>query len=141
MTEVHSVYCPVRKRWVVALPEELVRQRTIHLLVDQLGYPLSSIVVEKSLRQMPHLALSPLKLPLRRADILCFRRNDPLLLIECKAVPIHSKMIRQLIGYNFYLKAPYIAIVNMEEVRFGWYDKESEDFKFIAYIPTFHSLQ
>lgn len=141
MTEASSIYCPVRKRWVVALPEELVRQKTIHLLINELGYPLSGIVVEKGLRQMPHLALSPLKLPSRRADVLCFNQGHPLLLIECKAVPIVPKMVRQLIGYNWYLQAPYIALINAEEVRFGWYDKAMNDFQFISRIPPFQELQ
>jgi hypothetical protein len=70
-----EVYCQIRKEWVAAQPEELVRQALVRRMVDELGYPSSLITVEKSLQQLPHIEQSGLKLPLRRADILVFAKG------------------------------------------------------------------
>lgn len=123
-----KLYCRLRKQWVAALPEEKVRQALIAQLIDNLGYPASSIALEKGLRQMPHIS-SRQKLPSRRADIVCFAPGIhpdhslyPLLLIECKAVPLTPTVVNQVVSYNHFVKAYYIAIANEQEVRLGWYD-------------------
>lgn len=105
----NELFDPFRRKWVVASPEELVRQKCLRRLTESLGYPASLIAVEKSLKE---LVQGPFP-PLRRADILCFTQSgSPLLLIECKAVALNEAMQRQLKGYNYYVKAPFIALVN-----------------------------
>ena len=143
----NQIYCALRKEWVKAQPEEIVRQRVLKYLIDELRFPLSSIVVEKGLRQMPHLSLTGQKIPRRRADILCFSKEihpdyelHPLLLIECKAIKLTSRMINQVIGYNYYLKARFLALVNDEEIRFGWFDPNKKEYAFIDYFPSYESL-
>jgi sulfur carrier protein ThiS len=133
-----ELYCCIRKCSVKALPEEIVRQSILHHLINELGFPAGGIAVEKSLRQMPlQTEKHP---PLRRADIICFHRDLPLLLIECKAVPLNSKSVRQVIGYNWFLKAPFIALVNQTEIRFGWYNKTQNEYQFTAHIPPYSEL-
>lgn len=112
------IFCRMRRRWVVASPEEKVRQALIQELTGQLGYPLENVVLEKSLAQLPHLR-SHAHLPQRRTDLIIFGKGlhadhslYPLLLIECKACPLTSKTLRQLIGYNYFVRAPFIAVVN-----------------------------
>lgn len=143
MSKPDQLFCPVRQQWVAALPEELVRQHFIHYM-RQLGYAFEHLVLEKDLRQLPHLRYSSLDLPKRRTDlvVLAKQKTDfyPLLTIECKAVKITSKMIRQVIGYNFYLQAPFIALVNASETRFGWYHSEKQDFHFISHFPSYSEL-
>ena len=50
----------------------------------------------------------------RRTDILLYQKDHnqihPLMLIECKAEKPNQEAIFQLIGYNNYLKARYIAL-------------------------------
>lgn len=148
MLETKQIYCSIRKEWIVALPEENVRQQWIKTLVEELGFPLSSLTVEKSLRHMPHLAHQTSKLPSRRADIIAFAPDIhpgyslyPLLLIECKALKITQKMVRQVVGYNYYLQAPYIALVNQNECLFGWKDQTSSpEYAFSNKIPSYSQL-
>lgn len=140
MNEAENLFCAVRKILVRATPEEYVRQGIIQYLIQDLGYLKGGISVEVSLQQMPHLSSSDTKVPKRRADIVCYHQGWPLLLIECKAVNITEKTIRQLIGYNWYLKAPFIAVVNSKEVRFGYLDKNKNSFHFSQHIPAFRDL-
>lgn len=138
--DLEQLFCSIRRTWVTALPEEKIRQSIIHRLCNELGYPPGSIAVEKGLRQIPHLKLSAVKLPLRRADIICFRQGQPFLLIECKAVKLTPSVIRQVIGYNVYLQAPFVAIANQDEVRYGWFDKTLGTFRFVEGLPAYQAL-
>lgn len=111
-----SLYDPFRELFVKGTPEETVRQRYLDLLTNELGFPASLIAVEKSLREL----VKDARPPSRRVDILCFEPSGrPLLLIECKAVPLTKAMQRQVRGYNYFVKAPFIALVNNEEALFA----------------------
>jgi hypothetical protein len=108
-------------------PEEVVRQNYIKKLLKQ-GFNPHLIVIEKKISQLPHLVNENKKLfPNRRIDILCYRLDGailrPHLLIECKAVKLNDNMRRQLMGYNYYIKAPLIALVSAEEEYVALYDK------------------
>lgn len=142
-----SLICPIRKAAVASLPEERIRVQLLCDLIEKLGYPSSGLAVEKELAQIPHLRSMGGKLPKRRADIICFAKGIhpteelyPLLLIECKALKLTSKMINQVVGYNHYLKACYIALVNHEEIRTGWFDRTTQTYKFVPYLPTYAEL-
>ena len=140
-------FCPFRKKHVALTPEEQVRQSLLQEMVHLQGFPKEAIVIEKSLHQMPHLAFQDLSLPARRADIVCFAKDIhpkyslyPLLLVECKAVKLNSAGIRQVVGYNHYLKAYYVGIVNAKRRRLGWYDTKTQEYVFISHLPSFQEL-
>jgi hypothetical protein len=141
-----ALFCLVRRKRVPETPEEFVRQKLLHHMIHELGFPREMIAVEKSLASMPHLEGTSSLLPERRADIVTFRSIPhtltplPLLLVECKAVPINEVAIRQVIGYNHYLAAPYLCLANREEIHFGAYDPEREKYRFIRHIPPYSSL-
>jgi hypothetical protein len=121
--------------------EEIVRQALIEQMVKVGGYPKSLIAVEKSLAELPHL--KGLKgIPKRRADILVFAPDSltPLILIECKAVPLKEDVIRQVIGYNHFVKAPWIVIVNQEEIQTARYQEEGWVF-FSGFLSFNEALQ
>ena len=40
-----NIFCPFRRKYVAATPEENVRQTFLHALVEQFGYPQSLIGV------------------------------------------------------------------------------------------------
>lgn len=139
--------CPIRKAAVPSLPEEIIRVQLLCDLIEKLGFPADHLAVEKELSQIPHLRSLGNKLPQRRADIICFAKEIhptealyPLLLIECKAVKLTGKMVNQVVGYNHYLKAPYIALANHEEIQMGWYDNTSQSYRFIPYLPSYERL-
>src|SRR3990167_4122115 len=94
---------------------------------DELGFPAELICVERSLSSLPHLAGQIV--PDRRFDIICFKKHGevilPLLIVECKAVLLTKKAAMQVIGYNHFAKAPFIALANQKSVYTGYKCKDS----------------
>ncbi|MGE0198236.1 MAG: type I restriction enzyme HsdR N-terminal domain-containing protein [Simkaniaceae bacterium] len=129
-----QVYDRIRKKWVEATPEELVRQKLLTFMIEKLGYPKHSLSVEKKLSEVA----DGYRLPNRRLDILCFETQTlrPLLLIECKAVPIHKKMLAQVMGYNAYIGAPFICLANQDSIFLGWRDQD----RIQEGLPTYSEL-
>lgn len=98
------------------LPEEKVRLALLKFMKDELCYPKEMISVERSLSSFPHLKGK--KVPNRRFDIAVFGTKEvlPLMIIECKAVPIDQKAFDQVKGYNHLVQAPFLALANEHEV-------------------------
>jgi type I restriction and modification enzyme subunit R-like protein len=147
MVASERLYCQIRQEWIAATPEEKVRQELLYAMIHYLGYPSSGIVLEKSLKQMPHLALSPRKLPTRRADIVFFGKEIhpdhslyPLLLIECKAVALNDKVFNQALGYNHYLGAYFIAIANQHTIKTAWFDQSAGEYRCVDSLPNYDQL-
>lgn len=146
-TEIEQIYDPVRRDWFAARPEEQVRQRLLRYLIDDLSFPINLLACEVSLREMPHITLPKADLPDRRADVLAYAKGIhpdselyPLLLIECKAVPLTVAARRQVCGYNQYVGAYYLALVNQDEILFGAYDKNLGDYQFNNSLPSYPQL-
>lgn len=143
-----SIYCLIRKEFVASLPEEVIRQRFLRHMLEDKGFPASLIAVEKALKQMPHLSgMNPMHIPSRRADIICYGKGIhpgydlyPLLLIECKAVKLTSRVINQVAGYNQFVKAFFIAIVNDCEIQTGWFDPKKKEYVFTKALPSYQDL-
>ncbi len=55
----------------------------------------------------------------------------PYLLVECKAVKLLESMKRQIIGYNYYVKAPYLVLVSNDEELRATYDVASKDYQWV----------
>lgn len=113
-------------------PEEYVRQLYIKKLIAA-GFSENLIVIEKKISQLPHLnLLDKSKLPNRRIDILCYVKDRvklvPYLLVECKAVRLQEAMKRQIMGYNYYIKAPYLVLVSQDQELFASYDSLIKDY-------------
>ena len=142
-SKVSEIYDPIRKKWVAALPEEVVRQELLQKMMG-LGYPKSHIAVEKELKELPHLAAFT-TLPERRIDVLCFAHNIhpyfplyPLLLIECKEGYLRESAFEQLMGYNDYVKAPFLAIVTEDTVEVFYNMKNSV--QSVRFLPSYEEL-
>lgn len=148
MSKPDQLFCTIRKRWITATPEEKIRQFYIQHMVENLCYPLNSIILEKNLNQLPHLDPSAhALLPTRRIDLLLLAKDlhprfpfYPLLLIECKATPLNDKAMRQLMGYNHYLQACFVALANQQELRLGWMDPVSQIFQMSSGLPPYELL-
>lgn len=90
-------------------------------MVERFGFPKECISVEREISTLPHLLGQ--KIPKRRFDIICFAREIhkefplyPLLLVECKAIPLSEKALDQVFGYNYYVGAHFVAIANSQDV-------------------------
>jgi hypothetical protein len=127
------MFDPIRRRFVAATPEEGVRQFWMEKLVAELGYPKGLISVEKEASSTT----------LRRFDLLCYVRAEaglsPLLLIECKAGALDPKAERQVLGYNESIGAPFMALVNRQEARTFW--RERDQLSSVPFIPSYADLR
>ena len=132
--------CRIRKIPVADTPEERVRQELLAHLTGPAGYPASLLAVEVPLKS---LVLSG-PVPALRLDIVCFALAHegivPVLLVECKAAEPRSCALRQLNGYNRYLKAAAAALAwpgNIAICRNGEIVYEGS----VAQMPAFELLE
>ena len=139
------IYDGIRKVWVKATPEEVVRQRWLMRMVKQLDFPHELIAIEKTMKELPGMRSKAV--PDRRVDILCYGKGDsstdvlfPLLLIECKAGNLPEEAVDQVIGYNYHVGAGFVAAVNLHEVRLGAFDSVSNNYAFCSFLPSFREL-
>ncbi len=135
-----EVFDPVRKKWVKSTPEEMIRQGWIQKMTQELGFPLALLSVEKELSTFH----SEKAVPKRRLDILAFAGNEkglfPLLMIECKALPLTPKFAGQVIGYNSVVKAPFIACANASNIVTGRFCPQKKIFVFSEGLGTYDEL-
>jgi hypothetical protein len=135
------VYDEVRRLWVRATPEEQVRQLWLKRMIHHLEYPRELLIVEKEIKELPHLFGK--RVPDRRIDIVCYGKAEvifPLIMIECKARRLTDKAIDQVIGYNHHVNAVVIGVVNLEEVRLGFFDASRKKYEFYSVFPSFKEL-
>ncbi len=134
------VFDEVRKCWVKATPEERVRQKWLRRMVYQLEYPKELLVVEKELKELPHL--KGMDVPNRRLDILCYGKGIefPLLLIECKDERLSARALDQVIGYNHHVRACFVAAVGHEEAQLGYFNADEKKYVFYSVLPSFKEL-
>ena len=111
-----SLFDPIRQCFVSATPEEIVRQKLLQVMITQLGFPKELLAIEKELSELPHLR-GTAGLPKRRADVVCFAKGIhpeyplyPLLLIECKEGRWNEGAKDQVLGYNHFVGALYVAL-------------------------------
>lgn len=122
------MYDPVRRRMVAATPEELVRQKLLRRMLNDLGYPPGLIAVEMYLGS-----------PQRRADIVCYRSSmQPLLVIECKAKELSQEAEEQAFGYNASLGAPFVCLAGKDALATLWFD--GQKIARVPYLPTYKEL-
>ena len=104
------IYDFLRKKYVVATPEEEVRQQLLDYLVNELSYPKGLISVESGLLYNKQL---------KRTDIVVFNNSGaPYMLIECKRneVQLKKEAVYQLATYNRQLNAQLLVITNGKEL-------------------------
>lgn len=141
MIGIEQIFDRIRKKWVDNTPEETIRQQLIIHMIEKLHYPQQLIAVERELAGLaahfrtPHQVIR--EIPKRRVDIVVFSQKQliPLLIIECKSVPLIPKCARQVIGYNAFIGAPFVALANGKQVMTGSYDQELGAYRFEKGLP------
>ena len=83
--------------------------------------------------------------PERRLDILCYMQDSvlgltPLLLIECKRGGVGPSALDQVIGYNAFVNAPFIAVAGRNEVYLGAFDPVQKKYLLKRHLPTYQEL-
>ena len=123
------IFDPIRKKYLVLQPEELVRQLLILYLIDEKNINKNRIGIEKSLK------VNDLN---RRLDILIYDKAvQPYMLIECKApsVKIDQTTFEQIARYNLPLRVPYLLVSNGMTTYCCKMDYEKETFEFLTALP------
>lgn len=138
-----QIFDPFRGIWVKASPEEIVRQSVLRKMVHELGYPRELIAIEKELREF--VLNSSISVPQRRIDIVCFKKDlsfglKPLILIECKDEMISQKAIDQVIGYNAFIKAPFVSVVCQKGEIIGQWSAWRQNYQFQRGFPSYQEL-
>ena len=126
------VLCAWRRRYVRLTPEELVRQTTLQLLVDEFGYPHNLIAVE-----VPIEVAGVQK----RCDAIVYNRQmQALMLIEFKAPSVHltQEVFDQAAIYNRTLHVPLLMLCNGRESIVA--QVNPTQYQFLPEIPRYDSL-
>ena len=129
-----KIYDPIRKRWFVLQPEELVRQLILMYLTAILKYPSSIIGVEKQ------LVVNKLR---KRFDIVVFNSEGrPLILIETKSpsIDLNIDTALQISNYNKVLKAKYLWLSNGRQNSFYEVNQSENSTQKINSIPSYNEV-
>ncbi len=124
------VFDPVRKKEVVATPEEVLRQLVLLYLMEEKGCPAGRIRVEKGVKLLGMT---------KRADILIHdKAGQPWLLIECKSpkVPVTQEVFDQTARYILSLKVPFLAVTNGLSTYCCAMDYERGTWQFLPEWPS-----
>jgi len=118
--------CLIRNKPIANTPEERVRQSLIQKMIKVLGFPKGLISIERGIAQ-------------RRFDLVCYSNSmKPLVLIECKAEKIDDAAMRQALGYNDTIKAPFICLASATEVITFWQEKGKMGS--VPFLPKYSEL-
>lgn len=116
-----KVFCPLKNKWLVASPEEKVRQRYICTLVNEYGFRLEQMAQELKVTN------SQRGRGKARADIVIWKSaedkadyKNAFLVIECKAenVKIHVEDYYQGFNYASWAHADFFVTTNEKETKF-----------------------
>ncbi|MDM1045016.1 type I restriction enzyme HsdR N-terminal domain-containing protein [Myroides sp. 1354] len=126
-----AIFDVIRKKFILLTPEEWVRQHVVRELMENKGYPISLISVEKIVK------INGMN---KRYDVVVFKPNGTIaILIECKApsVAITQQTFDQIARYNFQLRADYLYVTNGLNHYFCQMDYEKESYFFLKSLPNY----
>ena len=125
------IFDPIRQKYLVLFPEELVRQLVLLYLIQDKKYNKNRVKVEKTLKVNQRT---------KRCDILIYDQAvQPLLLVECKApqVKITQATFEQIAWYNMPLQVQYLVVTNGLSTYCCKMDYERQTYHFLEEIPEF----
>lgn len=116
-----EIFAPLKNAWLVATPEEIIRQETICKLVNDYGYQLEQMEQERSVTNSKRGHGSA------RADIVIWKRkedrkekNSAFIVVECKAeyIKLTKEDYAQGINYASWTNAQFCVITNKSDWRY-----------------------
>lgn len=116
-----TIFCPLKNAWLIAKPEEKVRQRYICTLVNDYGYSLDQMAQEIKVTN------SQRGQGKARADIVIWKNKSDkdakkaaFIVVECKAenVKIHVEDFYQGFNYASWAHAEFFVTTNEKETKF-----------------------
>ncbi len=124
------IFDPIRKKYLVWQPEELVRQLLIQYLIEDKGYNKNHLHVERGLTVNGQY---------KRSDIITYDKTmAPYLLVECKApkVALNQAVLDQIATYNLAYQVPYLLISNGIQNYCCKMDYAQKSYEFLNEIPV-----
>jgi hypothetical protein len=125
------IFDVIRKKYIVLIPEEWVRQHFVHFLINQKGYPKSLIRIEGGLHYNQRQ---------KRSDIVVYDRSGlPWMIIECKApgISLTKESLFQASVYNATLHAKYLTVTNGITHLYAMVDWETKVTERIEHLPDY----
>lgn len=125
--EKEFIFDALRKKWLLLMPEEWVRQNFVQYLIKTKSYPSSLIAIEKEIQ------LGELR---KRFDVLVYDNNhQPWMMIECKAaeVKLDDEVLQQVLRYNISVPVRFIVITNGNS-NYGW-ERTNNELQVFNEIP------
>ncbi|SCX09525.1 type I restriction enzyme M protein [Lachnospiraceae bacterium YSD2013] len=116
-----KIYAPLRGKWLVAKPEEKVRQKYITILVNEYGYSLDQMDQELKVNSSKRGSGKA------RADIVIWKskkdkddQKSAFIVVECKAenVKIHVEDYYQGFNYASWAHAEFFITTNEKETKY-----------------------
>ena len=116
-----KVYCPLRNKWLVAKPEERVRQRYICTLVNEYGYSLEQMAQELKVNNSSRGQGKAC------ADIVIWKdkkdkdeKRAAFIVVECKAENVKIRVEDFYQGFNYasWAHADFFVTTNEKETKF-----------------------
>ena len=123
------IFDPLRKKELVLLPEETVRQLLIQYLLKDRDISDKKIQIEKKLS---------INKMVKRYDLIVYDKlYNPVLLVECKSykLKIQQANFDQLARYNIALKVPYLMLTNGLRSYLCKMDYQANDYMFLNEFP------
>lgn len=128
-TGITQVFDPLRKYFVAATPEEIVRQLWTQYFLEELKVSKKLMAVERA------FILNGLTC---RFDLVIFDRSTlPILIAEFKApgIRIHQPVFDQIARYNMELDVPYSLISNGTDHYCFSVDHHTKSFRWLDQLP------
>ncbi len=116
-----EIFAPLKEKWLVATPEEIVRQGFICLLVNEYGYKL------EQMEQELQVSTSQRGQGRARADIVIWKseperrkKSNAFIVVECKAEKITVRKEDYFQGSNYatWARAKFFITTNEKETKF-----------------------
>ena len=116
----NKVFAPLIKKWLIAKPEEVVRQEYICRLVNNYGFSIDQMAQEVQVSNSQRGQGRAM------ADIVVWRnakdkaeKNSPIIVVECKAEHITIREDDYFQGYNYasWAGADFFVTSNLKETR------------------------
>src|SRR5690606_4460862 len=125
-----AVFDVLRKKFVILIPEEWVRQHVVNFLLEEKKIPKSLLNVEKQLK---------VNKVLKRYDVLVYNSDGTIhLVVECKAasVNITQDTFDQIARYNLALNAKYLMVTNGLQHYYCQMDYDLKKYDFLPDLPV-----
>lgn len=122
-----EIFAPLKNSWLVATPEEIIRQETIQRLVTDFGYQLGQMEQERSVTNSKRGHGNA------RADIVIWKsekdkkeNNNAFIVVECKAeyIKLTKEDYAQGINYASRANAQFCIITNKTDWKYFKISKE-----------------